>query len=165
MGGEGGKKPVGKGVAGGGTTSEGGQWEMPGWSRGNVSWLLLSSGSALGISSAAAFAFSRGTGPGGEAGTCHPGGGHWGASGHVGAEQPAPLPMSCVPWNTHGTGAPGELQGQQAAGQYNLSEWLRTTCGSLCLWESPKGTFTLACGAYLTYTVKKLWGLSTSQCC
>lgn len=65
---------MGKGVAGGGTTSEGGQWEMQGWSRGNVSWLLLSSGSALGISSAAAFGFSRGAGPGGEAGTCHPGG-------------------------------------------------------------------------------------------
>lgn len=40
---------MGKGVAGGGTTSRGGQWEIPG---GNVrKVLLLSSGSAVGISS------------------------------------------------------------------------------------------------------------------
>lgn len=65
---------MGKGVAGGGATPKGGQWEMPGWSGGSVSWLLLSSASALGISSAAAFAFSRGPDPGGEAATRHPGG-------------------------------------------------------------------------------------------
>lgn len=56
------------------------------------------------------------------------------------------LPMSCIPWDTHGAGAPGELQGQQAAEQCDPREWLRVTCGSLCLWESPEDTSTLALG-------------------
>lgn len=139
---------MGKGVAGGGTTSRCGWWETPGQSGGNVSLLLLSSGSAVGISSAAAFAFSRGTCPGGEAVTPHPGRPAGGASVHAGEEQPASLSMSCVLWDTHGAGTPGELQGQQAAERCDPSEWLRATCGSLCLWESPKGTFTLATGPW-----------------
>lgn len=56
------------------------------------------------------------------------------------------LPMSCIPWDTHGAGAPGELQGQQAAEQCDPREWLRVTCGFLCLWESPEDTSTLALG-------------------
>lgn len=39
---------MGKRMAGGGTTSNGSQWEIPGWSGGNVSLLLLSSVSAVG---------------------------------------------------------------------------------------------------------------------
>lgn len=67
-----------------------------------MSLLLLSSGSAVGISSAAAFAFSRGTCPGGEAVAPCPGGPVGGASVHVGEEQPASLSMSCGLWDTMG---------------------------------------------------------------
>lgn len=51
---------------------------------------------------------------------------------------PYPCPVSL--------GAPGELQGQQAAEWCDPSECLRATCESLCLWENPKGTFTLVMG-------------------